>query len=212
MASKEEIEKRVQDEAQSADDRYTKHKGDVVRSFQAAVRPLVERVIELEEEGAKHTALTVKLAQAEQRVIEQGRTIEVLNADRSRLSGSLAEVRADLRTAMREHDERAAEDKRTIAELRIGLAGERRQAEIANDVIEQERATSEALRAQVAALTAVIDGHEQAIRDACADERESFAAERLAARVRHDRLIDKLAALETTVDVLAGRLAQKSGG
>lgn len=227
MASKEEIERRVQDEAEEADDRYTKHKGDVVRSFQAAVRPLVERVIELEgklngseydrvtacEAGAQLTAklaaadargddlaaalhnmtrerdelgvamvregeerarLTDKLKSAEQHVIEQGRTIEVLNSDRSRILADLTEARAslrtahaELRTATREHDE-----------------------------------TTAALRAQIAALQGVIDGHEQAIKDACSDVRAKYSHE-------VDRLLDRTAALETTVDVLAGRLAAR---
>ena len=132
-------------------------------------------------EGEERARLTEKLKSAEQRVIEQGRTIEALNADRSRVMADLGEARAslrtahaELRTASREHDE-----------------------------------TTAALRAQVAALSAVIDGHEQAIKDTASDVRARMGHEILLGYKERDRLKDKLAALETTVDVLAGRLAAR---
>lgn len=203
MASKEEIERRVQDEAEKArrrEEDSTQADVGMVR----AVRPLVERVIELEEEAgelrerldqhapklvsaetrahnagcdameaqAERARLTDKLKSAEQHVIEQGRTIEVLNSDRSRILADLTEARAGWRTAEREHDE-----------------------------------TTAALRAQVAALSAVIDGHEQAILDACADVRASCQGAIADARAAHQRAVRRCTALETTVDVLAGRLA-----
>lgn len=64
------------------------------------------------------------------------------------------------------------------------------------------------LRAQVNAL---IDRHEQAIRDTAADVRASCAAERASMQEALDRALTRCAALETTVDVLAGRVARGAG-
>ena len=182
MASKEEIEKRVEQEGARVYGVFIERiQESAAQGITRGVRPLVERVIELEEEATKHTALTVKLASAEEHVIEQGRTIEVLNSDRSRILADLTEARAslrtahaELRTATREHDE-----------------------------------TTAALRAQVAALQGVIDGHEQAIKDACADVRASLERSVNDARAEHHRAVQRCDRLATTVDVLAGRLAAR---
>lgn len=180
MASKEDIDRRAQDEASKVYASYDGRHPSIPEqeAMAVAVRPLVERVIELEEErfrlGDRADRMAPKLAAAEERVIELDRQVHAVNADRSRVLADLGEARAELRTATREHDE-----------------------------------TTAALRAQVAALQGVIDGHEQAIRDACADVRAEYEDERATDRARRTRLVDTIAALETTVDVLAGRLAAR---
>jgi chromosome segregation ATPase len=200
MASKEEIERRVEDEAKAANGRWNGMTG-----MEGAVRPFVVRMIELEEENTElrerldkltmklvnaetwaHNAerderhrLTEKLSHAEARVIELDRQVQAINADRSAKMGDLTEARSDLRAIAREGAERMAQDARTIT----------------------------ALRSQVATLQ---DAADRLPAVKLAAEKAVIEAERTIAALRRDgeRAAQEVLRIQVTVDTLAVRMAE----
>ena len=213
MATDEQtLIKRVEEEAEEAFERWDHFDGDSRESMSEAVRPLVERIVELESASA-----TVDAALTPETLIKRvGREVgPALDRWQACNDGNHSSMRAAIGPLVA-----------TIMGLESDLAGARAVAAgyanqlTASQTAGRDQASEiERMRAKVAELLAsqdtcrrvawhCVDETKEVIADATRMAKESLTdltRERETVR----KLLSDNAALETTVDVLAGRLAAR---
>lgn len=180
---REELKKRVEKEMGPALARF-RALGDwgAEAWVEAVIRPLVERIVELEVDGTQ---------------LLKGRTMA---------ENTIVTIRAELEAERMAR--LAAQDALAYAGSTVrSLEGANAKARQRIDALELEAAehdrTTAALRSQIAALEAVANGQEEALRDAVADARAEGAAELLSTRTSLERAMMRVVSLETTVGEIA---------
>ena len=208
---KSELDRRVEEEAGKAFERWDHFDGDSRESMPEAVRPLVERIVELEQAPAK-----VDAAQGETLIRRVGQEVgPALDRYQACEGGNHNSMRAAIGPLVAANMGLESD----LAGARAVAAGYANQLTAAQTAGRDQAAEIERMRAKVAELLASQDTCRR-VAWHCADETKEviadatrMAKESLADLTRERETVRKLlsdnAALETTVDVLAGRLAAR---
>ena len=229
---KSELDRRVEEEAGKAFERWDHFDGDSRESMPEAVRPLVERIVELEQAPAN-----VDAPQGETLIKRVGREVgpaldrwqacndgnhSSMRAAIGPLVATIMGLESDLKTARdsgQVYADEASSNRKLIAEQRAEIGNLRAHLTAAQTAGRDQAAEIERMRAKVAELLASQDTCRR-VAWHCADETKEviadatrMAKESLSDLTRERETVRKLlsdnAALETTVDVLAGRLAAR---